>query len=40
VTPVTAKKRKARLTKRIGSLASDKLVGLDDALRYALGSRA
>ena len=30
---------KARLTKRIGSLDSDKLVGLDDALRYALGIR-
>ena len=30
---------KARLTKRIGPLASDKLVDLDDALRYALGIR-
>jgi mRNA interferase MazF len=30
---------KARLTKRIGSLGSDKLVDLDDALRYALGIR-
>jgi mRNA interferase MazF len=30
---------KARLTKRIGSLDSAQLVGLDDALRYALGIR-
>ena len=30
---------KRRLTKRIGSLDSHKLVALDDALRYALGIR-
>jgi hypothetical protein len=30
---------KRRLTKRIGSLDSTKLVVLDDALRYALGIR-
>jgi mRNA interferase MazF len=30
---------KRRLTKRIGSLDSHKLVQLDDALRYALGIR-
>jgi mRNA interferase MazF len=30
---------KARLTKRIGSLDSDKLVSLDAALRFALGIR-
>ena len=30
---------KRRLTKRIGSLGSDKLVVLDDALRFALGIR-
>ena len=30
---------KRRLTKRIGSLDSHKLVELDDALRYALGIR-
>jgi mRNA interferase MazF len=30
---------KGRLTKRIGSLDSHKLVALDDALRFALGIR-
>ena len=30
---------KRRLTKRLGSLDSHKLVALDDALRYALGIR-
>ena len=30
---------KTRLTKRLGSLDSHKLVALDDALRYALGIR-
>jgi mRNA interferase MazF len=31
--------RKSRLTRRIGSLDSRKLVQLDEALRYALGIR-
>ena len=31
---------KSRLTKRIGTLNSEKLVALDAALRYALGIRA
>ena len=30
---------KERLTKKLGSLDSHKLVALDDALRYALGIR-